>query len=107
MSKLVLKSLSLAGFRSFVEQATVEFPESGLVLVRGTNTDSSGVSSGSGKSSLLLGISYALGYCPFPATELQSWYGDNDLSVTAVFDGLKIEKSAKKKIGRASCRERV
>lgn len=97
MSNVKLKSLSLTGFRSFVEQATVEFPESGLVLVKGANTDSSGVSSGSGKSSFLLALSYGLGYCPFPATELKSWYGDNEMEVVIqTGDGATITKGSKK-----------
>ena len=64
-----LKSLKLTGFRSFANEQTVEFPDSGLVLVSGTNYDSKG-GSGSGKSTILLGIAFAMGYCPFPASVL-------------------------------------
>ncbi len=72
--KTSLNYISLKGFRSFVEQTTIALPKSGLVLIKGA--------SGSGKSSLLLAISYALGYCPYPATELQSWLGDEALEVS-------------------------
>lgn len=68
-----LKSITLEGFRSFSDRTTISFPEKGLFNLKGVNHDSGGGSSGSGKSSLILGISYALGYCPFPATELRSW----------------------------------
>ena len=68
------------GFRSLVDDFVVEFPESGLCLIRGQNLDTGG-SSGSGKSSLLLAIQLALGICPFPATALRSWGQEQDLMV--------------------------
>jgi DNA repair exonuclease SbcCD ATPase subunit len=76
---LRLKSLHLESFRSFVG-ADVSFPDNGLVMIRGINRDTGG-SSGSGKSSINLAIAYALGYCPYPATELQSWVNDKPMSV--------------------------
>jgi DNA repair exonuclease SbcCD ATPase subunit len=79
--KSSLRSLTLKGFRSFVKPSTIQLPKSGLVLISGANLDASGVSSGSGKSSLLLAISHALGYCPFSATDLQAWSGSEDLEV--------------------------
>lgn len=67
-----LGTLTIEGFRSFVEKSVVEFPSTGFMLLQGHNKDTGG-SSGSGKSSVLLAIAYALGYCPYPATELTSW----------------------------------
>lgn len=65
MAKAKLVSLRLRGFRSFVDDTTIEFPEAGLVMLKGV--------SGSGKSSINLAIAYALGYSQYPATELASW----------------------------------
>lgn len=63
----------MKGFRSFVEPTSIVFPENGLVLLQGV--------SGSGKSNIFLGISHAMGYCPFPATELQSWFSKEKFEV--------------------------
>lgn len=71
--KTTLKSLEMKGLRSFVEPATVTFPEKGLVLLMGP--------SGSGKSSIFMAVSHALGFCPYSATDLQSWLGDEKLEV--------------------------
>lgn len=68
-----LKSLTLKAFRSFVSQTRIEFPESGLLLIKGP--------SGHGKSSILLGIAYALGYSPFSAKDLQSDSTDEEMVV--------------------------
>jgi len=65
MPKARLVSLRMRGFRSIVDDTTIQFPESGLVNLRGV--------SGSGKSSVNLAIAYALGYSQYPATELASW----------------------------------
>lgn len=70
-----LLQLTVSGFRSFDSASTVTFPESGLVLLQGQNNDTGG-SSGSGKSSLLLALSYLLGFCKYPSTTLQSWGGE-------------------------------
>ena len=67
-----LMRLRLRGFRSFVVETTIDFPENGLLLVRGKNHDTGG-SSGSGKTTVLLALQYALGLCHLPATSLQSW----------------------------------
>jgi DNA repair exonuclease SbcCD ATPase subunit len=72
MASTSLESLSLAGFRSFKTESEVTFPANGLVLITGP--------SGAGKSSLLLALAYALDYCPYPSTELQTWF-DTDLQV--------------------------
>jgi DNA repair exonuclease SbcCD ATPase subunit len=65
-----LKSLTLKGFRSFMDETTVTFPDSGLVLLDGD--------SGAGKSTILLAIAYALDIAPseYTGTELQSWSGE-------------------------------
>src|SRR5215831_6074889 len=61
MADTILKSLSLRNWNS-VRQATLEFPERGLVLVRGINAASKGklASIGSGKTSLGEALSRAL-----------------------------------------------
>jgi DNA repair exonuclease SbcCD ATPase subunit len=63
----------------------IEFPTNGLSLLQGHNKDTGG-SSGSGKSSVLLGIAFALGYCPYPATALTSRGAKNTLKVELVLD---------------------
>ena len=80
-----LRWLKMRAFRSFAEEVRVEFPPSGLVLIRGQN-DTSHDSSGSGKSTILLALSYALDMCPFPASELQSWHTDDPMQVQVGFD---------------------
>jgi DNA repair exonuclease SbcCD ATPase subunit len=74
--RLSLKKLVVSDFRSFVGESVLsDLPTSGLFLVSGQNTDTGG-SSGAGKSSINLAISYALGFCPYPATSHKSWYTD-------------------------------
>jgi DNA repair exonuclease SbcCD ATPase subunit len=84
-----LRRLRLRSFRSFYDEATIDFPESGLLLIKGASQDH-GDSSGSGKSSILLAIAYALGICDQPATELQSWGATKPMQVelTLADDGL-------------------
>lgn len=85
-----LTTLSIRGFRSFQERATIDFPDHGLFNLKGVNHDTGGCS-GSGKSSLILAISYALGYCPFPATALKSWGSEvMDVSLTMSVDGKQV-----------------
>jgi DNA repair exonuclease SbcCD ATPase subunit len=72
--------IELERFRSFRKKVRIEFPERGLVRIRGRNLDTGG-ESGAGKSTIALGINYAWGCCPFPATELQSWGSDSVPSV--------------------------
>lgn len=80
-----LKNLKMSGFRSFEKESSIDFPESGLVLVRGSNPDNND-SSGSGKSSVLLAIAYALDIAQFTATELQSWHTDDTMQVQLILD---------------------
>ncbi len=84
MGQARLKSLSVKGLRSFAAESTVTFPETGLTLFRGRNLDTGG-SSGSGKSSLLLAITYLLGFCRYAGTALQSWLTEEPLEVTGTF----------------------
>ncbi len=60
-----IRRLHMQAFRSFFDPTTIEFPESGMVLLSGL--------SGCGKSSILIALAQALGYSPFPATDCQSW----------------------------------
>lgn len=72
MSKYKLIKMSLKNFRSF-RKLDITFPEQGLVGIRGV--------SGAGKSTILHGISDALGYCPLDGTKLASW-GSEDPRVS-------------------------
>jgi DNA repair exonuclease SbcCD ATPase subunit len=67
-----IKKLELEGFRSFRGKTVIKFPDSGLVLISGKWIDSD-VSSGSGKSSIILAIAFALDICDLPASELKNW----------------------------------
>lgn len=80
-----LNHLYLEAFRSFRDANQVALPEKGAVLVRAINKDTGGTSA-AGKTSLLLSIAYALGYCPYPATHLQNWHNEEPMSVTLCFD---------------------
>jgi DNA repair exonuclease SbcCD ATPase subunit len=81
-----LKSLRLQNFRSFSDSA-IEFPEKGLVLVRGKDVDTN-ESSGAGKTTLMLGLAYALDILPtgFSAKSLQSWNTEEPLQVTLTLE---------------------
>jgi DNA repair exonuclease SbcCD ATPase subunit len=70
-----LTKLTVQDFGPFVNKHSVDLPENGLSLIRGKVLET-GDGSGAGKSYLLNAISYVLGFCPFPGTELQSWYTD-------------------------------
>ncbi len=81
MNSLKIVSLKFNSFRSFVEaQDTGVLPDNGLFGIIGKNNGTTG-SSGSGKTNFHLALSYALGYCPFPATELQSWLTKEPMQV--------------------------
>lgn len=67
-----LLKIELEGFRSFKDKAVIEFPETGAVLISGRYKNEQ-ISSGSGKSSILMAIAYTLGFCDLPATELKNW----------------------------------
>lgn len=79
MATTYLTSLEFEGLKSFADKASIVFPANGLVLIKGTRDD--GISSGTGKSTLLAAITHALKYCPESGTELQSWLTDKALCV--------------------------
>jgi len=68
-----IQELSFSNFGPFVGSHTIKLPDSGLVLLKG-NISETGGGSGAGKTYFLNTIPYVLSKCPFPATELQSWY---------------------------------
>jgi len=76
MSTLKPVFIEISGFRSFSEKEIVHFPQSkrGAILINGKYKDGT-TSSGSGKSSILMAMAFALGFCDVPSTELKSWYG--------------------------------
>jgi len=67
--------LEMEGFGSFVDKTLIPFPkaERGAILINGSYKDGT-TSSGSGKSTILRAIAYALDFCDIPSTELKSWY---------------------------------
>lgn len=67
--------LTLKGFRSFRDEVTFTFPPNGkgAILIKGKYAGSE-VSSGSGKSTIGIAISYAMGFNSIPATRLKNWY---------------------------------
>lgn len=67
------------------DEVEFDFPERGMLLVKATNKDTGG-SSGGGKSTFLMALNTALGCCPLPMTELQSWGVDEPVSVTLGLD---------------------
>ena len=68
-----LKKLTIENFGPFIGKHEIEFPDSGLTLLRGKVIET-GDGSGAGKSYLLNALSYLFGGCPFAATDLQSWF---------------------------------
>jgi ABC-type lipoprotein export system ATPase subunit len=79
MATTHLRRLEIEAFKSFEKKASVELPSAGLVLIRGTRDD--GISSGTGKTTLLNAITHALKYCPEAGTEIQSWHTDKPARV--------------------------
>ena len=65
-----LRSLELQAFRSFGGPERIDFPGRGMLLLDGVDS-ATGESSGSGKSSILEAVAFAVGYSQMPATELQ------------------------------------
>lgn len=79
-----LKKIELEGFRSFKDRTVIEFPTSGAVLISGKYKNEN-ISSGSGKSSILMAIAYALGFNELPATELKNW-NSKSLHIEIILD---------------------
>jgi DNA repair exonuclease SbcCD ATPase subunit len=73
MGKLNIKKLVLNNFRSFKGRHEISFNSNGLCIILGP--------SGSGKSNILVGLAYAMGYCPYPAKDLQCWLTEDPFSV--------------------------
>jgi len=67
--------LEIEGFRSFTKRSLIKFPQvkRGAILINGKYKDKT-TSSGSGKSSILMAMAFALDFCDVPATDLKSWY---------------------------------
>lgn len=84
-----LKSVKLKNFLSFTDEQEIVFPSNGLLLLKGEN--------GSGKTSILEAIVYALDYCSTPSTELQSFLSYEPLYVKLTLnlddEDLVIERS--------------
>src|SRR2546422_829510 len=82
---IYLDRLELEAFRSFVDHTTFLFPRNGLVLINGKNLQTQDAS-GTGKSSVFLGISYALNILPSGviAANLQSFLTKKKMQVRVV-----------------------
>lgn len=65
MSSVSIRYLELFNFRSFRGKHRIEFPETGLLNLRGI--------SGAGKTNVLLAIAFVFRYCRLPAKALQCW----------------------------------
>lgn len=77
MKQIILKELRLKAFRSFKGLQVIPFLNNGFVHILGQ--------SGVGKSTINLGLAYIFGYCPYPATELQSWLTDEKMQAELDF----------------------
>lgn len=84
-NRVYLTRLRGQNFRSLRAPFDLRLPHSGMTLIKGLNLDTGG-SSGSGKSSLMLAISYLFGGCPFPGTELGSWGCDEPAKVIGTIE---------------------
>ncbi len=75
-----LNSIKFKAFGPFKDLQIVDNLSNGLYAIKGFNKNT-GSSSGSGKTSFHLPISYALGYCPFYDSDLQNWTTDEKVQV--------------------------
>ena len=98
MNLISLKKLTLNNFGPFVGTHVVEFPTSGLCLIKGRVIET-GDGSGSGKSYLLKAISHLFGGCPDPATEIQSWFSEDPPEVSAIIKTPNGEITVKRRKG--------
>jgi len=85
--------LTIKGFRSFEEEATFEFKEGDFVLISGHSA--TGSQSGTGKSSVLMAMAFALGIKALPATELKNWRSKSLSVELTIVDGPQIYKITK------------
>lgn len=85
MGRIHIRKISLNAFRAFKDKnSTKILPKNGLIGIRGGSPN--GVSSGAGKSSIGLAITYAFGYCPFSASSQQNWHTKNPMQVELELD---------------------
>jgi len=89
MNLLRPKKLVMEGFMSFKKRTEITFPDSGVVLINGKYKDQP-VSSGSGKSSILHAMAFALDYCSIPATKLKNWDSKKLLVELTLTDGTNV-----------------
>lgn len=86
MRRIRIRKVTVQSFRAFRErQSTPELPPTGLIGLRGFNTDTGG-SSGAGKSSVAYAIAYAFDFLPFSATSQQNWHSDLPMQVELELD---------------------
>jgi DNA repair exonuclease SbcCD ATPase subunit len=85
MSAPRLKSLSGSNFGPFKGEFSLELPATGLLLLTGVNLHTQG-SSGSGKSSLIHALTYPLGTCDVPLTELQNWDTEETPTISGLYE---------------------
>lgn len=78
MNLITLKQLSITNFGPFVGKHVVDLPTSGLTLIKG-KVEETNDGSGAGKSFALNAVSYLFGGCPYPGTQLQSWFTENTM----------------------------
>lgn len=94
-------SLYLKNFKSFLEETYVEFKENALTLLSGHNYDTNG-SSASGKTSLLEGLAFNLGYCSLSLAQAKTWGTEESAETMGIYDcqgrRLKISRSQKLRV---------
>lgn len=85
MGSIALIRLTLHNFRSFQGVHVLDFPKSGLIILRGDNRDTRG-GSGAGKTNVLLALAYIFGYCNIGSADLQCWFDDKPMYVEIELD---------------------
>jgi DNA repair exonuclease SbcCD ATPase subunit len=85
MNLIKLKQLTISNFGPFVGDHVIDFTTSGLTLVKGRVQETSD-GSGAGKSMVLNGLAYLFGGCPYPGTQLQSWFSEETPSSSVVIE---------------------
>jgi DNA repair exonuclease SbcCD ATPase subunit len=97
MASVKLKKISGKGYRSFANEFEVDFPETGLVLVRGINKETGG-GSGSGKSNFLAALNQCLDCSQYSGTEVQSWSNETPWGVSLTLETAEGEALIRKGI---------
>lgn len=102
MNSLFLKKIEFESFRTFKDKQVVEsLPTNGLIGILGKNLNTNG-SNDSGKSNFHLSIAYALGYCPYPLAEIQSWCSNKEVQVNIEFETINHKEILIKRGGETS-----